>query len=92
MNILKPKKTDFNTKLGIALQKIYNKLKAYKCICSVTGSTMTVSEFDKSDKYVIDIIEDTVTEVFECKKSKKYCKLNYFNNKLYIRFKNKREN
>lgn len=92
MNTLKPKKTDFNTKLGITLQKIYNKLKAYKCTCSVTGSTMMVSDFDISDNYVFEIIDDTVTEVFECKKSKKYCKLNYFNNKLYIRFKNKHEN
>lgn len=86
---LKPKKTDFNTRLGIALQKIFDRLAGYNCKCSMAGSTMTISDFEYEDTSILDVIKETVREVFECKKIKKYCKLNYFNKKLYLRFKNK---
>ena len=89
MKTLKPKKTNFITKLGITLQKILDRLSNYDCKCSVAGSTMTISNFNIADNYILDVIKDTVTEVFECKKFSKHCKLNYFNNSLYLRFKNK---
>lgn len=89
MKTLKPKKTDFKTKIGISLQKIFDKLSNLNCNCSISGSTMVISDFDVEDNNIINTIEETVTDVFECKKAKKYCKLNFFENRLYVRFKNR---
>ena len=87
MNILKPKKTNFKTKLGIILQTIFNRLECIDCDCKIVGSTITIANYHKNDNVIINIIDGTVKEIFECKKAKKYCKINYFNDKMYLRFK-----
>lgn len=86
MNILKPKKTNFKTKLGIILQTIFNRLENIDCNCKIVGSTITITDYNNDNK-IIHVIDESVKEVFECKKSKKYCKINYFNDKIYLRFK-----
>ena len=46
MNILKPKKTNFKTKLGIILQTIFNRLENIDCNCKIVGSTITITDYN----------------------------------------------
>ena len=82
--MIKPKKTKFNTLIGIAMNKIENSV---DCKCTVEGGVMKMHSLDGT-KYskVEKLIKEIIEYIFN-RKASKICKLNYFDSNLYLCFK-----
>ncbi len=86
MNIAKPKKNKFTTKLYATIAQIQSRLDGIDCSYKISGLTIKIEDPSKES---ISIVENTVSEIFDCNNPKKHCKINEWNHNAYVQFKKK---